>query len=348
MTRERPAASATGVSHRHLDTHRIKVGNVTSLTTKDQQAIPPQRVPVQVDLRDHADHDALHLRRLMSRLAKKRKHVALVFLIVLVPAVIATLLATPLYRSTALLQINSDPVQVMPYRDVAETVGAANFENYMGTQEQLLTGSALRDRVARRLQTDLKGTPAAVEAASLGDRFSIRKIEKSQLFELSYLAEAPGAAATVVNLFAEEFVKQHFEMRQAMRVKAEQQLKDELAGLEKRLQTSETELMTYAQANNIMSLEQGQVDPLQQRLTILTQQVGQTEGNVDTAKSALDSLMSASVANFPQRLMSQELIQLQGRLLVLARRPPRSRGTRNRLAWTWSMPKRAGAWRTSR
>jgi capsular exopolysaccharide synthesis family protein len=289
---------------------------VTSIAKRDNPETAPSRAPIHLDLRSHADDDLALVRRLLNRLRKKWVQVAIVFVVVFVPATIATFLATPLYRSTALVQVNSDPAQVVPYRDVADTgSGGANFDNYMGTQERLLMGSGLMGRVAKRLATDMKNSPAAGERQFLGERFNVKKIEKSQLFELAYRAETPQAAAIVVNLFAEEFAKQNFEMRQATRVKAEQQLGDELAGLEKRLQASETELVAYAESHNMMSVEQGQVDPLQQRLTILTQQLADAEGQSAQARATYDSTSRITVDTMPQRLMSQEIGQVQTRLL---------------------------------
>jgi capsular exopolysaccharide synthesis family protein len=262
----------------------------------------------------HGD-DLFDLRRIVQRLLKRAHLVGLVLLVVVIPTAIASLLATPLYRSVALVEVNPDPVRVLPYNDVADTAGGvANIDNYMGTQEQVLRGATLKARVRKRIDTGFKDHPAAQEISQLSSRFGVRKIEKSQLFELSYLAENPEAAATVVNLFAEEFAKQNFEMRQATRMSAEQSLKEELSALEQRLQLSEDELMRYAQANDIMSLEQGQVDPLQQRLSSLTQQVVEAEGVVAVARANLESAQKASLEEFPQRLMTPEIGQLQSRV----------------------------------
>jgi len=270
------------------------------------------------DVHGQAGDDLFDLRRIVGRLQKRWRLVVIALVAVLVPAAIATYLATPLYRSTALVEVNPDPVQVLPYRDVAEsTGGAGNLENYMGTQDQLLRGASLRARVRARLEADFKDQPAVREIPNLGDRLEVKKIEKSQLFELSYQAESPEAAATVVNLFAEEFAKHNFEMRQATRLSAEQSLKEELAGLEQRLQLSERELMQYAQANDILSLEQGQVDPLQQRLGILTQQLADSEGQVAAARTSLASAQAGTVDDFPQRLVTQEISTLQSRVTQL-------------------------------
>lgn len=257
-------------------------------------------------------------RRLFARLIKRVPLLIAVFVIVVVPAGVATYLATPLYRSVALVQVNPDPVQLLPYRDVADpSGGAANIDNYMGTQEQILRGPSLKARVIERLRNDYRGTPAESEASDLGSRFGLRRIEKSELFELSYRAADPEAAATIVNLFAEEYVKQNFEFRQTTRLKAEQDLKKELEGLEARLQVSEKELTAYAKSHDIVSLEQGQVDPLQERLSSLGLALVQAEGEVVSARSSYDSLKSSSVADFPQRLVTQEIGQLQGRILQL-------------------------------
>jgi polysaccharide biosynthesis transport protein len=261
--------------------------------------------------------DVFDLQRLVARFQKRAHLIVVMIVAVLVPTAIATYLATPLYRSTALVEVNPDSVRVMPYNDVADTSGGTNLESYMGTQEQILRGASLRSRVQNRLETDFPEHAAMKEVTHLYDRLGVKKIEKSQLFELSYLAEDPDAAATVVNLFAEEFAKQNFEMRQATRQSAEQSLREELAGLEKRLQLSEDELMRYAQANDILSLEQGQVDPLQQRLGILTQQLADSEGVVAAAQASFDSAGRSTVQQFPERLVTQEISQLQSRLFAL-------------------------------
>lgn len=286
-----------------------------ALRNQPDKVIPTS---LQAGLRYHEQEESVTIRHVVARLFRRKHVLAIVFLIVVIPAAVATHLMPRLYRSTALIQVNPDPVQVLPYRDIADRgVGGVNLENYMGTQEQILRGPGLRDRVARRLASDFKGDPAGAEASGLADRLELRKIEKSELFELSYRAASPEAAALVVNLFAEEYVKQNFEMRQATRLKAEQDLQKELSALEGRLQLSEKELTTYAKTHDIISMEQGQVDPLQERLSSLGRQVVEDEVQVVVARASLEALQAASPERFPQRLVTGEIGQLQVRLLQL-------------------------------
>lgn len=298
----------------HAAHRREKIPLSNHITRKD--AHEPLGVHVLPEPAGRIGDDQFDLRRLVARFLKRAHLVALVMLVVLVPTAVATFLAKPLYRSTALVEVNPDPVRVMPFSDVADVSGgASNVDNYMGTQEQILRGASLKARVLRRLNTDFKDHAAAQDVDL--SRLEVRKIEKSQLFELSFQAATPEAAAALVNLFAEEFAKQNFEMRQATRLSAEQSLKEELASLEKRLQLSEDELMRYAQANDILSLEQGQVDPLQQRLGILTQQLADIEGTVATARAGFETAQRATAENFPQRLMTPEITQLQTKTMEL-------------------------------
>jgi capsular exopolysaccharide synthesis family protein len=277
-----------------------------------------RRIPRQSEPADSYREETLDLQLIVERLMKRKFQIFVVFLVVLIPAIIATLLMTPLYRSSALIQVNSDPVQVMPYRDVADrATGGLNFDNYMGTQEQLLKNSALLQRVAQRLSSDPKDEKSSAERSRLVDRFEVKKIEKSQLFEISYLAASPEIAAKVVNLFAEEYIKQHFEVRQATREKAEQDLRKELEVLEKKVQISETELVSYAQSNNIMSLEQGQVDPVQQTLSTVSQQVTDAASQLAAAKSHLEMVQNTSVAEFPEKYATQQITQLDAKLFQL-------------------------------
>jgi capsular exopolysaccharide synthesis family protein len=291
---------------------------VSNIVRRDQVDLPSRRPLAEDSGFDWQDQ--LNARRLVSRLLKRKRQVLFVFLAVVAPAVAVTYLTTPLYKSSALVQVNPDPVQVLPYRDVADAVagaGSNNYDNYVGTQDQILRGAALRTRVARRLQSDFKEKPEAAEAARLADNFDVRKVERSELFELSYLAPNPSVAATVVNLYAEEYAKQNFELRQATRVKAEEDLKKELTALESRMQLSEKELMTYARTNDILSLEQGQVDPLQERLSALTQQVTEAEATVATARSGYQKVQQASLDDFPQGLVTDQISQVEGKLLTL-------------------------------
>ncbi len=262
--------------------------------------------------------ERLDARRFLERLLRRKYQMLAVMLAVLIPAAAYTYLATPLYRSSALIQVNPDPVQVLPYREIADLPNATPyFEVYMKTQEQVLKGPTLMSRVSQRLKSESNWEAMQSEINRLHSRFQVRRIENSQLFEVSYLAPAPKVAAGMVNVFAEEYIKELFRSRQEMREKARKLLEGELHELEQRVQVSEKEMAKYAQSHNIRSAEPGQADLVEQKLSILANQLTDSEADVMVAKSRLDTMKKASLDSFPEKLLTPNLAALNVRLLQL-------------------------------
>jgi capsular exopolysaccharide synthesis family protein len=187
----------------------------------------------------------------------------------------------------------------------------------MMTQEQILKSPTLAARVAQRLRSEPREENLNLEKFLLKQEFEIIRIQASQLFQISSLAPDPKFAAKTVNLFVEEYVKQHYESRQAIREKARQGLEKELASLEKRVQFSETELVRYARDNNILNLDPNQGELVQKKLSILDEQVANLEAELANAKSRLESVQSATAKEFPEKFMTPVIQDLNSRLLQL-------------------------------
>jgi len=286
----------------------------TDIVSRNRPQIPARYIPPALERKALDPEETLDLQRVVARLVKRKFQILIVALIVLIPAAIATFLATPLYRSTVMIQVNVDGAQALPYRDAADLViGTSNFESLLRTQEQILRGPTLVARVSQRLNSELKEGKARIELSPL----EIKRIENSQLFQVSYLAPSPELAATVVNVFAEEYIRQNFEIRQTAREKARQALEKELEALEKRVQFSEKELVGYARDNNIMNLDPGQGELVQKKLNALDQQVTDIEAEVTTAKSRLQSFQGISVKDFPEKLATPVVQELTSTVLRL-------------------------------
>jgi polysaccharide biosynthesis transport protein len=262
-----------------------------------------------------AREETLDVGRMVGAVMRRKLQVALVAVLVLIPAAIGVYRATPVYRSSALLQVSPDAVQLLPYRDVVEPAGGVYYETYMKTQEEVLRSPSLVARVTLRLESAEGGIDSASEIPWLTERFSVQRIENSQIFRISYVSPDPPTAARVVNAFAEEYIKQAFDSRQKTRQKAREALKRELDALEQRVQLSERELVRYAKGKEMFALEPAQVDPIQRKLAALDQQVADNETEVAVAKSRLQSLQKASSKYFPEKLATPITASLTTRLL---------------------------------
>lgn len=260
------------------------------------------------------DNDPGELRSLVRIVVRRKWLIAGVALAVVAPAVIGTLLAVPLYRSSAMIQIDPEPVQVLPYRDF--DLPSPQYDTLMKTQEHVLAGQSLQARVAERLAT-AEGDRLRAELPSLGSRFSVERLENTQIFRLSYLAPSAAAAATIANMFAEEYIKLQFQTRQETRERARHLLGKELATLEARVQQSEQQLVDYARDHRLQPVEGDRGDLAQEKLSLLAKQVIEAETEMVTARARLDTLEKASVDNFPERLVSQVIGSRQATLLQL-------------------------------
>lgn len=278
------------------------------------QAVSPWR---QQRRENEVQNEALDVRRLIESLLQKKLQILAITLLVVIPTVIGSYMATPLYRASAVIQVNPESVQVLPYRDVADNRSGVYFEVYMATQDQLLKGPSLMARVATRLQSEPVDNALAAEAAHLGMRYEVKRIPNSQLYSLSYLAPSPETATRVVNAFTEEYVKQHFESRQETRNKARDSLRKELKALEIGVQASEQELVSYAQRSNIVNPEPGQSGLAQRKLAILDRQIAEAEAELIQSKSRLEAVQRASTKSFPDRLSTPAIMNLMNRALQL-------------------------------
>ena len=250
------------------------------------------------------DEESLELRRLILALLGRKWEVLVVAALVVIPVAIATAFAERLYRSTALIQIDPEPVQVLPYREFDLPRIAQNYDMLMKSQEQILRGPTLTLRIAERLRTRSDAPDLQAEVPRLWKRLSIQRLETTQMFRLMYVAGNPKTAAAVANVFAEEYIKLQFEVRQETRRKARDLLRRELDGLEQKVQLLEKDLVAYAQQNRIGSPETGQ-NLVEQKLKLLGTQLADAEAEVFVARSRAATLEKASVAEFPERLMSQ-------------------------------------------
>lgn len=279
---------------------------------------PPQRFVPSARRIDPELDDSFELRQLVRVLLRHRRQILLVAVLVLVPVVAWTFLSTPLYRSSTLLNIDPEPVQVLGYREIDRPSLTSNYELFMKSQDELLRSPILLSRLADRLQREPDNAQLVPEIPRLYKRLEVVRVENTQIFRLSYLAPAPETAARIANLFADEFIRRQFEAGEEQRQQARGLLQRELETLEKRIQESEREMVTYAQENRLSPTKAVDGDgSVQQRLEMLEKQNADAEAEVFAARSRMNGLESATVEEYPQTLVTDLISGLMGTLLQL-------------------------------
>jgi len=195
-----------------------------------------------------------------------------VFLVVVLAVFVGTLLRTPVYRASGLLEIRRESADITP----VETLVAPDriSDESLETQIGILKSATLAQRVARQLALDQvaefnpprgwsfpwfgKGTSPSRESDVLlrvQERFQrkleITPIPGSRLVNVSFDSADPELAARAVNAVLSVYI----EMRGEMSQRAEAWLAAEVDSTRAKLEASERRLQQYARAHGLLFLE---------------------------------------------------------------------------------------------
>lgn len=175
---------------------------------------------------------------------------------------VATLIATPLYRSQATLEMNPPQVEVLGQGKGGQAM-VANDRDFLATQYGLLRSRSLAVRVAQEL--NLGGNPAFVPegvdrgtgnriaAGRLQGGFDVDPVPQSRLVQISFVSEDPALAARITNAFADNFINSNLERRYESSAYARRFLQGQINRLKGELENTERRLVAYAQQQNLIA-----------------------------------------------------------------------------------------------
>ena len=264
------------------------------LPTRRAQALSDNRPgnALRLDLLDdarEADPDEIDLRAYWRILVKRRRLIASVVAATIALALLLTLMTQPLYRASAMIQIDKEPAPIV------QTTGPQYYDGwdpeFLNTQYELLKSRALAERVANELDLDggalanlddpgwlgrvmgllrpeSKDSKArAAQAAPAADRAAVLKqaagvvqggltvmpIAESRLVNLNFDSPDPQFSTRVVNAVAEGFIASSLERRMGTNSYAKTYLEDQLRQTKGKLEDSERKLVEFAQKEGLVN-----------------------------------------------------------------------------------------------
>jgi succinoglycan biosynthesis transport protein ExoP len=255
---------------------------------------------------DRREDDEIDLLAYWRILVKRRWLVLSILAAVVALALFVTLMTTPIYRATAVLQVEKEGSQVIQAQGIQPNESGGWDPNFLQTQYELLKSRSLAERVANELNLDdatvsrlnepgwldrmlallrpqskrdarrhSAGTTADVatqlrDAASVVSAgLSVEPVRNSQLVRLNYDSPSPGFSARVANAVAEGFIASGLERRFGASSYAKTYLEDQLKLTRAKLEQSERQLVGFAQKENIISTGEGGQSLAAQNLTQL-------------------------------------------------------------------------------
>ncbi len=239
---------------------------------------------------------------------------------------IATLMATPMYKSQAVLEMNPPQVEVLGQGKGGQPM-LANDRDFLATQYGLLRSRSLAERVAQELNLGAnpafvpegidRATGNRIAAARLQGGFDVDPVPQSRLVQISFSSEDPALAARVTNAFADSFINSNLERRYESSSYARRFLQQQINRLKGELENTERRLVSYAQEQGLIATpdtgggEGGQSGVGGGSLT------GAPLASLNTALSAATTSRIAAEERYRQSLNSAPTAEVNDRLAPL-------------------------------
>lgn len=279
------------------------------------------------------------------RLAQKHRFViAAAFLAAIALGIIITLLTTPTYTATSLVQIDREAASVYNSEDRPREA-LIQGEEFFQTQYGLITSRSLAERVVESLgltrsQAFLDAMnvspPAEGSAAerrielrnavlnAVSNNLSVSPVRGSRLVKIEFSSPDPNLSARIANAFADNFIQSNLDRRFESSAYARQFLEERLAQTKAQLENAERGLVAYATQQQIITLTESEDEQNTQSLaanSLVAANAALAEARVDRIaaearwrEASSSPLMSVSevLSNPTVQQLTQERARLQG------------------------------------
>lgn len=240
---------------------------------------------------DNNDEKELDIRDISRTLLRHKLLIITVTLLVFLFSLVNTLMIKPTYKAATTIQINSDDPKVLEFDVEAGKARSSDTKDFYQTQYELLKSRALArltidslslepqlsspqtivkkpffaetlEKVKKLLSIKTKENESTIIKLgkppiedSLLANLTVTPVKNSRLVELSYIHTEPQMAATIVNSFAENFIRMNLNRRKDSTSFAEDFLQNEIANAKSKLEESEAKLVNFAKKENIIKTD---------------------------------------------------------------------------------------------
>ncbi len=239
---------------------------------------------------ERRDDDEIDLLAYWHILVKRRWLVLSILAGVVALALLATLMATPIYRASTVLQLEKEGTQVVQVEGIQPGDTGGWDPEFLQTQYELIQSRSLAERVANELNLDQatldrlsepgwlgrmlallrpqskedakkKAAQTPADAADelrnaagiISGGLSVEPVRNSRLVRINYDSSSPEFSARVANAVAEGFIASGLERRFGASSYAKTYLEDQLKLTKAKLEDSERKLVAFAQKENLVS-----------------------------------------------------------------------------------------------
>lgn len=254
---------------------------------------------------------------------KRRWTILTFFLVVSIVVTIATLMQTPIFKATAVIQIETEAPNIIGFKEVV-ALGSQNYwasKEYYETQFRIIRSRPVVLEVVRRLRLDEQApfAGAATPGLLLTNMVRIQPIKNSQLVAISVEYHDAQLAAEIANTLADVYREQNLTNKLDASKEALTWLGREQTDRGRLVQEAEEDLINFLREHNIVSFEERQ-NIVNQRVQTLSDAVTEAKrsrisSQINYQKAVTAKTQSKALA-IPE-VIANELIQNLKEELVL-------------------------------
>ncbi|HXI01565.1 MAG TPA: polysaccharide biosynthesis tyrosine autokinase [Candidatus Saccharimonadales bacterium] len=197
-----------------------------------------------------------HLRQYWRILWAGRYTALTTFVVIVTVGVVATFLQTPIYKSTATLEIHARAQKVAPVADVSQ-IGTTDYgwsaeDRYLKTQLEVLQSRAVAEKAFNMLGQD--GTPfqkSEDPVAAFGKLLEIDPREETGIIDISMTGRDPERVTYWVNTYGQAYVDRNIEQARDNAKQAINELLERIEPLRKKLKDTQDRMFKYARDEKV-------------------------------------------------------------------------------------------------
>lgn len=211
--------------------------------------------------------EALDLFAYWRVIRKRRWTILAIFSVLFALVLIWTLKQKPVYRATALLEIERESQNIPNVQELFQAEGVS--DSYLETQYKILKSTSLARRVINQLRLDeieefnppkprwsgRKENTYQDVLERFQERLRIEPVKRSRLVRLSFESMDPELAARIVNTLASNYIDQIIEDRRQASREASEWLLTQLESTRASLEKAEKDLQAYVRDNGLEFLD---------------------------------------------------------------------------------------------
>lgn len=277
---------------------------------------------------DSPDHPGLYptatLREVYFTLLKHRWPAAAVVLTTWLVAGMARFMETPVYRASSLIQIEGGKINVVEDVMVNPTRGMADL---YGTQEKIIKSRLLAERVVEHHGSVLTRHPLFARpsgsadlkaiARSIQGMVDVRRIEKTQLMEVSFVTPDPDLSADLANWQVEEYRNFNINSERDQAQDTSDFIHDEVTELRDQIRKNEDTLRQFARDQSIVVGDTGDDSIVMKRLETLNTQLTEAEAQRAASEARYRSLQRADAKSIDEVRNSTAVRELERNYMAL-------------------------------